>query len=118
SAFAVIERLLALPSFDVGRYNLQASQLPQLDLETVENVQDELREFVNRGGLRVWRGDSPWSKARVHSEGDVKSVLAHLDALAAGALRDAQQRVQELVDQVGLHVADDLAAWNELLDLL
>ncbi|WP_203729926.1 AAA domain-containing protein [Paractinoplanes durhamensis] len=118
SAFEVTERLLALPEYDVSRYNLRASQLLNLDRNAVSELTDDLRAFVERGGLRVWRGESPWSKAAIRTSDDVSRVLVHLDELAAGALQGAKRQIRDLVDQAGLDVPDDLAAWTDLFELL
>ncbi|GGJ88374.1 hypothetical protein GCM10010123_17430 [Pilimelia anulata] len=118
SAFQVIEQLLTLPACDVSGYNLRASGLRKLDRLELESTQEKLRTFVDRGGLRIWRGESPWARAAVHTPDDVDRVLAHLDGLASGALQGTQRQVRELVDQAGLEVPDDLAAWEEMFDLL
>ncbi|MEV0611087.1 AAA domain-containing protein [Polymorphospora rubra] len=118
SAFKVIENLLALPPYDVSRYNLSASSLGQLNRETIEAVREDLRAFVDRNGLRIWRGESPWARAAIHTADDVDKVRIHLDKLAAGALQDAQQQIRELVGRAGLDVPDDLAAWTNLFELL
>ncbi|MFB6392265.1 AAA domain-containing protein [Polymorphospora lycopeni] len=118
SAFRAIEELLALPSYDVSRYNLSASSLRQLNRETIEAVREDLRAFVDREGLRIWRGESPWAKAAIHTADDVDKVRIHLDKLAAGALQDAQQQIRELIGRAGLDVPDDLAAWTNLFELL
>ncbi|MFD1320136.1 AAA domain-containing protein [Micromonospora sonneratiae] len=117
-AFWVIEQLLALPAYDVSRYNLRASSLRHLDRSAVEAAREDLRTFVDRGGLRIWRGESPWAKAAIHTSDDVADVLVHLDRLAAGVLQGAQQQIRELVDRAGLDVPDDFAAWAELFELL
>ncbi|MEU1841134.1 AAA domain-containing protein [Micromonospora chersina] len=118
SAFQVIEQLLALPSYDVSGYNLRASELQNLDRSAIGAAREDLRTFVDRGGLRIWRGESPWAKAAIHTPDDVGKVLAHLDGLAAGALQSAQRQIRALVDRAGLDVPDDLAAWTDLFDLL
>ncbi|MGW0434091.1 AAA domain-containing protein [Micromonospora sp. NPDC003197] len=118
SAFKVIEQLLALPAYDVSKYNLRASSLRHLDWSAMEAVREDLRVFVDRGGLRIWRGESPWAKAAIRTPDDVGKVLVHLDGLAAGALQGAQQQIRELVDRAGLDVPDDFAAWTRLFDLL
>ncbi|MFD0817567.1 AAA domain-containing protein [Micromonospora zhanjiangensis] len=118
SAFQVIERLLGLPSYDVSAYSLRASSLRNLDRTAVEAAREDLRSFVDRDGLRIWRGESPWSRAAIHSPDDVDKVLVHLDGLAADALQGAQRQIRELVDRAGLDVPDDLTAWTDLFDLL
>ncbi|WP_327034416.1 AAA domain-containing protein [Micromonospora ureilytica] len=118
SAFQVIEQMLALPSHDTSGYNLRASELRNLDRSVIESVRDDLRMFVDRGGLRIWRRESPWAKAAIHTSEDVRQVLVHLDGLASDALEGAQRQIRELVDRAGLDVPDDLAAWTDLFDLL
>ncbi|GLY24452.1 AAA domain-containing protein [Micromonospora sp. NBRC 101691] len=118
SAFEVIEQLLALPGYDVSRYNLRASGLLHLDRTRLEAVQEDLRAFVDSGGLRVWRGESPWAKAAIRTVDDVDGMLAHLDGLAANALENAQADIRALVDRAGLDVPDDFTAWAELFELL
>ncbi|MEU1763230.1 AAA domain-containing protein [Micromonospora sp. NPDC005257] len=118
SAFQIIEQLLALPTLDVSGYNLRASELRNLDRSRLESAREDLRTFVDRGGLRIWRGESPWAKAAIRTPDDVGKVLVHLDELAAGALQGAQRQIRDLVDRAGLDVPDDLAAWRDLFDLL
>ncbi|WP_196222588.1 AAA domain-containing protein [Micromonospora sp. CP22] len=118
SAYRVIDELLALPSHDVSRYNLRASQLRSLDRSAIDAAREDLRTFVDRGGLRIWRGASPWAKAAIHTSDDVDNVLVHLEGLAFGALQNAQQQIRNLVDRAGLDVPDDLTAWTDLFDLL
>ncbi|WP_433311652.1 AAA domain-containing protein [Micromonospora sp. CA-269861] len=118
SAFEVIEQMLALPSRDTSGYNLRASELRNLDRSVIESVRDDLQMFVDRGGLRIWRKESPWAQAAIHTSEDVRQVLVHLDGLASDALEGAQRQIRELVDRAGLDVPDDLAAWTDLFDLL
>ncbi|MCX4388824.1 AAA domain-containing protein [Micromonospora peucetia] len=118
SAFQVIEQLLALPSYDVSGYNLRASELRNLDRSVLATAREDFRTFVDRGGLRIWRGESPWAKAAIHTSDDVGKVLIHLDGLSAGTLQGAQQQIRELVHGAGLDVPDDLTAWTDLFDLL
>ncbi|MCG8917650.1 AAA domain-containing protein [Actinokineospora sp. PR83] len=118
SPFQVQDRLVSMPPAAASRLRVRTPGLNQLDQQTVDRVEDTLRGFVNRGGLRIRRRESPWADADVHQEEDVRRVLFQLDELTAGTLRQSTSDMDRLVGQLGFPRPADLNQWQSLLDLL
>jgi very-short-patch-repair endonuclease len=118
SAFQVYEELLDLPVRAVSQVRFRGSQLRTLGGEAIRHVVSDLMDFVDKGGLRIRRGDSPWSMSEVRDMNAVEEVLAKLDALVGRPWQDAQSEMRALVGRAGLNRPFDLSGWQETLSLL
>ncbi|GDY33399.1 AAA domain-containing protein [Gandjariella thermophila] len=118
SAYQVYQALLGLPERGANPVRFMGSPLRMLSGQTFRQVESDLMEFVNLGGLRVRRGDSPWSLSEVRDEDAVREVVAKLNDLAGRTWRDAQSEMRALVGRAGLNRPSDLAGWQEVLGLL
>jgi very-short-patch-repair endonuclease len=117
SAFQVQAELLDMQG-PPTTHRFRQPLLGALDGDTVSALADELRSFVEIGGLRVAGGTSPWCRASVRDERDVERMLAELDDLNAETLRDGQSAMAHLVRQTGLLPPNDLPGWQQTLDVL
>lgn len=117
SAYDVQEELLRLGDEHRTQCAFRDDQLQELNAQTVSTVEDNLQDFVEQGGFRVLRRQSPWSQAEVHEE-DIPRVLIELDKLAGDTLRRCIDRMHRLVAQVGLPVPGEIADWQGILALL
>lgn len=117
SAYNVREELLRLGEEYRTQCAFRGDQLRDLDEHTASAVEDDLQEFVEQGGFRVLRGESPWSQAEVQDE-DIERVLVELDELAGDTLHRSTDHMHRLVAQVGLPVPQEIAGWQRVLGLL
>ncbi|TCP53050.1 uncharacterized protein DUF4011 [Tamaricihabitans halophyticus] len=117
SAFAVWNELIELDDHHRTSCAFRGEQLRALDGHVVAEVEDALREFIELGGLRVLRQETPWWQAEVREE-DLERVVAELDDLAGNILHDSTDRMHRLVAQAGLPVPATIANWQEVLELL
>lgn len=116
SAFKVQAELLALPT-PCSHQRLRGARLRALDGDTVARLEQDLQEFVEKGGPRILREETPWCRASVHDENDIASVLAELDELTGHTLEQGQQQIRNLVSQAGLEAPQDLRSWQYVLQL-
>lgn len=118
TVFELLDTLAGLPADARSELRFRGDVLTGLDTETYREVVDLLAEFVDHDGLRIWRGESPWSGSRVHDPGEVEQVLATLDELATTTLRSTRADLVALVRGLGLPAPDNLAGWTDVLTLL
>lgn len=118
SAYHVYSELLDIPERGANPVRFMGSQLRALSAQTFRQVESDLMEFVSKGGLRVRRGESPWSLSQVRDEGAVEEVLVKLTALEGKTWRDAQSEMRGLTGRAGLNRPGDLVGWQEVLSLL
>lgn len=118
SAYEAISRLTGCPEEHRIRQRLRGPALERLTAERLRQAERDLRTFVSRQGLPVRRAESPWSRTRIRTEPELRSVVAVLDQLTGTALRDTRREMTELVDAAGLRPATDMPGWQLLLTLL
>jgi very-short-patch-repair endonuclease len=118
SARAVQTRLLGIDARYVSRHVFRGSQLRDLTSSVVENLEQDLKSFVESGGHRILRHESPWSNALVRDDKDVERVLRELDQLADKTLRRSNDGMQRLLAQTGLAQPQDVTGWQDVLELL
>ncbi|MFC7743320.1 AAA domain-containing protein [Nocardiopsis composta] len=118
SHYEVRARLL---ESDGGRFSVPtfpADHLRVLTGAIVRQVADSLRSFVEKGGLRLVREETPWCRAEVSSAEEARKVHRKLSDLADRQLNRSSADMRALLSRAGLEVPDDLAAWEEALELL
>jgi very-short-patch-repair endonuclease len=118
SAYQIRDRLLALPPGPRIKSLFRGGQLLALDRSVVGRLEPELRDFFELGGPRLLRGETPWSKAEVRTDDDVRQVLYQLDQLADKTLKQGQDRMRALLNLTGLATPRDIAGWQDVLELL
>ncbi|MEV0053543.1 AAA domain-containing protein [Saccharopolyspora shandongensis] len=117
SAYEVQQELLELRA-PATPLNFRGSVLRALDRETVEQLEDELREFLDLDGPRVVRRETPWWQAEIWEKEDIRKVLYELDELASNTLHRGRQNMVRVLHQTGLRAPQNLAGWDEVLRLL
>ncbi|RJQ90617.1 AAA domain-containing protein [Amycolatopsis panacis] len=118
SAYQVRERLLALGPGPVIKGGFRGAQLQLLDRDVVLGLEEKLRRYVSLGGLSVVNGETPWHKANIRSEDDVRRVLVELDELAGKTLRQGKDGMRALLGRTGLAEPRDISGWQVVLELL
>jgi hypothetical protein len=118
SAFEVWEELLGLGASETSQYRFTGAVLAGLEAGVVSAVADDLTEFVELGGVRVLREESPWAHADIRGDADARRILAELDELASRTLRRSTDGMDRVVRQVGLVAPGEIAGWQEVLSLL
>ncbi|SFT98130.1 AAA domain-containing protein [Actinopolyspora lacussalsi subsp. righensis] len=118
SAYEVQLELLKLGEQHRTDHFFRDSTLRALDAATVRRLEQELHQFVDAGGLRILRKESPWWQADIRTEADLRRVTAELDELTTRTLRDGQQGMHALLRQTGLTPPTDLEGWQHVLELL
>ncbi len=118
SAYEVLQASFAVAPGAETRVRFRTRDLRTLDAETFKAVTQDLRDFVDSGGTRVFRGESPWSNATVRTTDDIRNVLAELDDLTSSSLRRSTEDMDWLLQETGLVRPTAIAEWAEVLDLL
>ncbi|MER5388557.1 AAA domain-containing protein [Saccharopolyspora sp. NPDC002686] len=116
-AYDVQNELLTLTEYET-RHAFRGPALHRLDAQTVRDLEKKLRDFVDAGGFRVLRKESPWWQADIRTTEDIEEILPKLDALTSETLQTSQTGMHRLLRQTGLKPPDDLTGWNEVLNLL
>lgn len=117
SAYRVREELVRLGDEGRTACTFRGLQLHTLDAGTEPRVREDLRTYVELGGVRVLRRESPWWRAEV-TEKDLPRVVAELYELPAAALHQATDQMRHLLAQVGLPMPGDFTGWQRALELL
>jgi len=83
------QRLLsAPPERDLG-ITLSQTTLSMISSEDLSLLEDDLKQFVESDGLRLWRGESPWSRAReIVGQAELQAVRSRLDELTGRGLEE------------------------------
>ncbi len=118
SAYKVRQRLLDLPPGPEIRGAFRGNHLRALDATVVGELEQGIKDFVDRGGLRILRRETPWCNTQVRTVDEAEAVLIQLDQLSNQTLKRSQHGVQRLVTQTGLRQPQDFAGWEEVLGLL
>lgn len=116
--YEVYNALLDLPASSRSALHFQQRQLRDLSGERVNHVLDDIVEFVGLDGLKVRRGESPWSGCQARHSDEVRPVLATLDDLAAGSWQHTQSQMHELVGRAGLGPQNTVTGWEHTIDLI
>ncbi|WP_216894130.1 AAA domain-containing protein [Nocardia alni] len=116
SAYQVREKIVS--SAGGIETSIRLRSLKQFTPDACRSVEDDLRQFVTNGGLRLIRHESPWWQARVATEQDARDVLLRLEQVTAHTLRDGQASMRALVAQAGLLEPKDFQGWDRTLRLL
>jgi very-short-patch-repair endonuclease len=119
SAFQTMEESLRLSPAAQTRLRFRGPILQTLSAGVLAEVRQDLQEYVDSGGPRIRRGDSPWSNAtEVRTEADIDRVLLELDALTAKTLHRSTQEMELILRQTGLAKPAGIDGWSEVLELL
>ncbi|WP_328410773.1 AAA domain-containing protein [Nocardia sp. NBC_00403] len=117
SAYEVRARLLDLPEVGVA-CAFRGQQLRSLDAHVVRLLEEDLKEFIDLGGLKILRQETPWCHTEVRDEQQVEQILVQLDQLAGHTLKRSQLGVDRLLSQTGLAKPDNIIGWQDVLTFL
>lgn len=113
------QQLLDLPPESDAHVVLATGTLHALSVQRLRVLEDQLTEFIDAGGLRVWRGDSPWSNAReISGQDELRATRLRLDELTGTRIRDTRRALDDLLRSTGLPKPTTVSQWGEALSLL
>jgi len=118
SPFEMQSRLLGNPDAQARRIRIPASRLRQFGDETLRSADENLRNYIHVGGLRVRRGVTPWAAAQLHDVDDVRIVLAELDKVNSGVLTKSRTDLDDVLAMTQLRRPVSLGEWQGLLWLI
>ncbi|GAA0957355.1 hypothetical protein GCM10009554_68030 [Kribbella koreensis] len=119
SAFQAMEESYRVPPAGETRLRFRGTILQTLSAEVVARVLQDLQEYVDSGGPRIRRGDSPWANATdVRTSEDIDDILLELDQLTAKTLRRSTQDMDLILRQTGLAKPAGIDGWSEVLGVL
>jgi very-short-patch-repair endonuclease len=122
SAFDLQAELLGLNSDARTQLRLTQSELESLGPDQVRQVQDELFQFVELGGLGLLRGDGPWAWAfnggTISSPEVAQDALKQANDLRRATIPAASQALDRVVTECGLKAPTTIEEWSDLLELL
>ncbi|HEX3959444.1 MAG TPA: AAA domain-containing protein [Trebonia sp.] len=94
------------------------SYLRALGSDAISAVETDLKAYVDKGGLRVRRGESIWSRCDLRGEKELRDLLLRLDAVTGANFRATRSELEALVRQVGMSPPVTVAGWQDILSLL
>lgn len=113
------QQLLALPPESDQQILFPRAALQHIPVRRLRELQDELTEFVDSDGLRWWRGDSPWSRAReVITQDVIRAIRDRLDGLTGSGIHEVRRALDGLIRSTGLPRPASVAQWGEALALM
>ena len=113
------QMLLALPPERDLDVVLPEWVLARLPLGRIRELQDDLTDFVETDGLRLWRGQSPWADATsIVSQDELRSVREQLDEVTGTSIRDARNALEGLLRTTELPRPATLGQWSDVLGLM
>ena len=110
--------LLSLPAQYETAIRLHGSALRDLDRERVDDIEADLKAYVDMGGLSVRRGESVWSNCGLRDPAELRKVLICLDGLTGQEYQGTCSELESLVGRAGLRPPRAMAGWRDVLDLL
>jgi very-short-patch-repair endonuclease len=114
SVFAAQARLIELGERAATPVRFRGSELGTLTAAVHEQAQEDVRDYVGRGGLAIASDErSPWSKASIVSSEQAMEVQALLDRLATRTLPESLQRLHDAARATGLRPPDRVSEWGE-----
>lgn len=123
SVYDLQARLLGLAATAGTTLRIRGSVLGALDATALEAAREELRDYVELGGLTLGRGlGSPWAQAfraqTITSTEQAAAALEATNALARRTLPVTVERLRGLLTECGLRPPATVDGWTELLGLL
>ncbi|MEO3861995.1 AAA domain-containing protein [Acrocarpospora sp. B8E8] len=118
SFYQAVDRLLALPSELTSDIRLAVAALRTVNLSVLNELQDDLRRYVNQGGHQIRLGESLWSRSQVRDREALRTLLHRLDRLSPASVLELHAGVRVLAGSAGLQEPGTLGEWSELLHLL
>lgn len=122
SAFEVQSRLLSIPERSRTPTRIRGSDLEALLEPDITNAADAAKRFVDLGGGRILRQQSPWSSAYATRRGttptEAEGILSDLHELFRDVLPKLEQDLRLVSEATGLPETTSLAGVPQLVGLL
>jgi very-short-patch-repair endonuclease len=122
SVYDLYSRLTGMPASVASTQRLPGSVLQRIDGRSLRQAREELRSFIDLGGLRLSERASPWAGAfvadTVTTQDGAAAALASVQTLASHTLPATAARLQQAIADCGLSVPGSVESWIETLSLL
>src|ERR1019366_136450 len=118
SCYQAQSAMLDLPARYATTVRFRGTNLHDLNRETIDDVDADLKAYVDKGGLRVRRGESVWSSCGLRKEAELRAVLLRLDAVTGQGYQSTRSERDALVNRAGIRSPATVAGWRDVLDLL
>ena len=118
SYYQVLNNILGLPAGYATAFRFRGSILATLDRETIAAAEDDLKAYVDKGGLRVRRGGSVWSSCDLRTDAQLRDILLRLDSVTGPDYQTTRSELENLVNQAGLLSPITISGWRSVIDLL
>jgi very-short-patch-repair endonuclease len=116
SVFEMRAELIGLGEIG-SELRLTAAQLEKLDADAIDKAENDLRDFVRRGGLSLPSSNSPWRNAVFTSGEEAQIALETVEGLRRTTLPTALAALQQAAEETGLGAASTVAEWEPRLEL-
>jgi len=91
--------------------------LSRLDAEGYRHAAEDLRSFVAKGGLTLFRSGRPWSNASIHSSEQAQAAWTLVGRLSERTLPNASGTLAAAAEETGVVAPEKLAGWGERVEL-
>ena len=118
SYYVAQSELLGLPAQYETAIRFHGSALRDLDKERLDDIEADLKAYVDMDGLSVRRGESVWSNCGLRDQVELRKVLISLDSLTGHEYQMASSGLESLVSRAGLRPPGTMAGWRDVLELL
>lgn len=118
SYYLVQSELLGLPAQYETAIRFHESALRDLDTEKLDDIEADLKAYVDMDGLRIRRGGSVWSNCGLRDQTELRKVLICLDSLTGQEYQTTRSGLEALVGRAGLRPPGTMAGWRGVLELL
>jgi very-short-patch-repair endonuclease len=108
---------LRLPDQDTTTHRFRGPTLETLSAETREEARENLRRYVELGGLGLADSGSPWRTASVVSSEGAQAAQGLVERLRWETLPRVTERLEAAARSVGLTPSTTFAGWRQRLEL-
>jgi very-short-patch-repair endonuclease len=91
--------------------------LIRLDEAGYRQAVEDLRSYVAKGGLTLFRSGRPWSKASIRSSEQAQSAWTLVGRLAERTLPNASRALAAAAKETGVDSPQTLASWAERVEI-
>jgi very-short-patch-repair endonuclease len=122
SVYDLYSRLTGLPASVASTQRLPGPVLQRIDGRSLRQAREELRSFIDLGGLGLSERASPWAGAfvadTVTTQDGAAAALTSVQTLASHTLPATAARLQQAIADCGLSVPGSVESWIDTLSLL
>jgi len=122
SVYDLYSRLSGISASAASAQRLPGPVLQRIDGRTLRQAREDLRFFIDLGGLSLSERTSPWARAfaadTVTTQDGAAAALGSVQTLASHTLPATAARLQRAITDCGLSAPSDVESWVDTLSLL